>query len=189
MVLPSASTRSPVLCVCVWWEWGGIGSTEILGYGWAARFYRTTGTQSKTSRDAGGAPFHKRCCWESADSRAILHQHRCPAGYAQSLCEQLSKMTFPCGTCSWRHILDGCTGARVEMGRGQSGYLHVYPFLLPLRDAGATGLAGVLCPRGNTPLLQQGEPDTHRQHQESHSGTSGGGNGGRKENREQSYLS
>lgn len=98
-------------------------------------------------------------------------------------------MTFPCGTCSWRHILDGCTGARVEMGRGQSGYLHVYPFLLPLRDAGATGLAGVLCPRGNTPLLQQGEPDTHRQHQESHSGTSGGGNGGRKENREQSYLS
>lgn len=95
------------------------------------------------------------------------------------------KMTFPCGTCSWRYILDGCTGAGIEMDRGQSGYLRVYPFLLPLRDAGATGLVGVLCPRGNTPLLQQGEPDTHKQHQESHRGTSGGGNGGKKENREQ----
>lgn len=66
---------------------------------------------------------------------------------------------------------------------GKSGYLHVYPFLLPLRDAEATGLVGVLCPRGNTPLLQQGEPDTHRQHQESHRGTSGERNGGREENR------
>lgn len=51
------------------------------------------------------------------------------------------------------------------MGRGQSGYLYGYPFLLPLRGTGATGFAGVLCPRGNTPLLQQGEPDTHKQHQ------------------------
>lgn len=48
------------------------------------------------------------------------------------------------------------------MGKGQSGYLYMYPYLLPLTDAGATGLAGVLCPRGNTPLLQQGEPDTHK---------------------------
>lgn len=60
---------------------------------------------------------------------------------------------------------------------GQSGYLYMYPFLLLLRDAGATGLAGVLCPRGNTPLLQQGEPDTHKQHQESRRGTNGGEKG------------
>lgn len=80
-------------------------------------------------------------------------------------------------------------GSRGGDGQGQSGYLHLYPFLLLLRDAGATGLAVVLCPRGNTPLLQQGEPDTHGQHQESHSGTRGEGNGGRKENREQSYPS
>lgn len=59
-------------------------------------------------------------------------------------------------------ILDGCQGARVEGGQGQSGYLYMYPNLLPLTGAGATGLAGVLCPRGNTPLLQQGEPDTHK---------------------------
>lgn len=75
----------------------------------------------------------------------------------------------------------------MEMGRRQSGYLHMYPFLLPLRDAGATGLVGVLCPRGSTPLLQQGEPDTHRQHQESHRGTGREGNGGKKEKKEQSY--
>lgn len=90
--------------------------------------------------------------------------------YAQSLWEQLYEKDLPCGACSWRHILEGCLGAGVEMVRRQGGYLHMYPFLLPLRDAGATGLAGVLCPRGSTPLLQQGEPDTHRQHQESHRG-------------------
>lgn len=108
--------------------------------------------------------------------------------YAQSLWEQLYEKDLPCGACSWRHILEGCLGAGVEMVRRQGGYLHMYPFLLPLRDAGATGLAGVLCPRGSTPLLQQGEPDTHRQHQESHRGGTGReGNGGRKEKREQSY--
>lgn len=48
------------------------------------------------------------------------------------------------------------------MGKGQSGYLYMYPNLLSLTDAVATGLAGVLCPRGNTPLLQQGKPDTHK---------------------------
>lgn len=58
--------------------------------------------------------------------------------------------------------MDRCQGARVEGGQGQSGYLYMYPNLLPLTGAGATGLAGVLCPGGNTPLLQQGEPDTHK---------------------------
>lgn len=58
--------------------------------------------------------------------------------------------------------MDACQGARVEGGQGQSGYLYMYPNLLLLTGAGATGLAGVLCPGGNTPLLQQGETDTHK---------------------------
>lgn len=127
-------------------------------------------------------------CYSALLSAEAVPEVGARLGVPKAFESSFIKITFPCGTCSWRYILDGCLGAGVEMGRGQSGYLHMYPFLLPLRDAGATGFAGVLCPRGNTPLLQQGEPDTHRQHQESHRGTSEG-NGGRKENREQSYRS
>lgn len=90
-------------------------------------------------------------------------------------CEYRSKST---DLFMWDLLLEANFGWLLRsQGRrwasGQSGYLYMYPFLLLLRDAGATGLAGVLCPRGNTPLLQQGEPDTHKQHQESRRGTNG----------------
>lgn len=80
--------------------------------------------------------------------------------------------------------MDGCQGARVEGGQGQSGYLYMYPNLLPLTGAGATGLAGVLCPGGNTPLLQQGEPDTHK-HSIKHSRVGTQREKGRREEREE----
>lgn len=134
------------------------------------------------SLSSGESANSQLVCASSGEARPGTDTQGCPEPLRTALQKDL-----PRGACSWRHVLDGCLGAGVEVGRRQSGYLHMYPFLLPLRDAGATGLAGVLCPRGNTPLLQQGEPDTHRQHQESHKDTGKEGSGGRKENREQSY--
>lgn len=77
------------------------------------------------------------------------------------------KLISPGGTCSWGEcqVVAKEPGRRRAGGR-QCGYLRVYPGL-PLWGVGATGLAGALCPRGNTPPLQQGERDTHKQHQES----------------------
>lgn len=125
------------------------------------------GTCSKTYMDTDGSlesgvssdfllRLSRLPCYPAGDSLCRGPRAGGPAKRVQSLALQACPGNPALGGELW--MANREPGYR--WARGQRGYLYVY-VSLPLRDAGATGLAGVLCPGGSTPLLQQGEPDTH----------------------------
>lgn len=65
-------------------------------------------------------------------------------------CQSLSVQLYKTGVSRWDLLL-----AAREVGKRQSGYHYMYPILLPLTDAGPTGLADV-CPGAILPFYRRG---------------------------------